>query len=57
MATVTIDPPRPAVILKDDQGATLSTHEFEFQAVVEAELQAAGTYTIERPTVTLIVTG
>ena len=47
---------RPQVILKDSQNNELSSHDFEFQAVVAAEELVAGTYTIERPTATITVT-
>ena len=53
MADAIID--RPPVILKDAQNNVISTHDFEFQAVVAAEELAAGTYTIERPTATVTV--
>ena len=47
---------RPQVILKDSGGTTLSTWDYEFQAIVEAEELALGTYTVERPDVTIVVT-
>lgn len=47
---------RPQVILKDTQNVTISTHDFEFQAVAAADEQLPSTYTIERPTVTITVT-
>jgi len=54
MADITLT--RPQVILKDDQGTTLSSWDYEFQAIVEAEELASGTYTVERPTLTIVVT-
>lgn len=47
---------RPQVILKDTQNVTISTHDFEFQAVAAADEQLPGTYTLERPTATITVT-
>lgn len=46
---------RPPVTLQDDQSALLSTHDYEYEAVVEAELQTSGTYTVQRPTTTINV--
>lgn len=46
---------RPPVVLKDYQGEPISTHAFEFQATVNAELQTEGVYTIERPTTTITI--
>ena len=46
---------RPPVILKDFQNNVISTHDYEFQAVTDAEDQVPGTYTVERPTATIIV--
>ena len=53
MNTTKVD--RPAVILKDFQNNVISTHDYEFQAITTAEDQSQGTYTVERPTVTIIV--
>ena len=53
MAQVTVT--RPEIILKDYQNTVLSSHHQEFQAIVAAELQQNGTYTIERPTTTIII--
>jgi len=50
-ATVT----RPPVILKDDQSAVLSEHDLEFEAISSAEAEVQGTYTVERPPVTITV--
>ena len=47
---------RPPVTLEDDQSATLSTHDYEHEAVVAAEDQPPSTYTIIRPTITIEVT-
>lgn len=52
-ATVT----RPDILLKDSEGATISTHSYMFQAYIAAKAQPDGSFTIVRPTVTLIVTG
>ena len=46
---------RPPIVLKDYQGVTISTHEHEFQATVDAELQPEGVYTIERPLTTITI--
>lgn len=54
MATATIT--RPQIILKDSQGNTISSHDFEFQAIAAADYQEPSTFTIERPTATIEVT-
>ena len=46
---------RPDVILKDYQGQAISAHPHEFQATTAAELQPAGTFTVERPLVTITI--
>ena len=46
---------RPQVILKDSQGAVLSSHDYEFQAIAAAEDREPDTFIIERPSATIEV--
>ena len=56
MAEVSINPDRPAILLKDSQGVVLSTHRHEFAAVTQASKNLpVGTYIVERPALTLVV--
>jgi len=46
---------RPSVLLKDSNGEVISVWDYEFQAIAAANELEAGTFTIERPDITLVV--